>query len=421
MNTPTQAKERLTSNSLREITRRKPNNPTKSTNAGRKARRLKQNESQSLRSHFGKVSLSDLADPKAKPKKRDVVVKNPHKVTRKKGEDVLASKEIGDIRKMTTAHFTYLKVLGQGTYGIVHLVRNKSNHALYALKTLGKRQQIDEQEVDHVINESRILQGIDFPLIVNHHASFQDDDNLHILMEFVQGCDLHAYITETNGFKEPLIKFFAAQIVVILEYLHDQHIVFRDLKPENLLVDVLGFLKLTDFSFAKKLENRHGRTETFCGTPCYVAPEVILQEGHGLCVDWWSLGVLIYEMVTGEPPFNNEGIVELYDDVLTNDVRFDQRFSLPLQSILTELLLKDPRHRLGAAGAAEVRSHPFFNEVNWDGLVEKTVKSPLSIFLIEAVKQGRTVDVEPHTTLVPLTDEEQKLFEGFSSTSDTTL
>lgn len=190
-----------------------------------------------------------------------------------------------------------LGTLGKGCFGRVKLVRHRINRKLYALKILNKRHQIEQQQVQHAVNENNILQMIDHPFIVKHYGSFQDPVNLYILMERVVGAEFYDLLQEVRRFTEDQARFFSAQIVLILENLHNVHkVVYRDLKPENILLDSDGYLKLTDFGFAKIEANS---TFTFCGTPCYIAPEVIYQAGYTNAVDWWSFGVMIYEMLRG--------------------------------------------------------------------------------------------------------------------------
>jgi serine/threonine protein kinase len=280
---------------------------------------------------------------------------------------------------------------------------------LFALKILDKRQQITENEVEHVMNESKLLKRLKFPFVVKHYGSFQDDSRLYILMEYVTGSDLFTYIQEYR-FDNTLVRFFSSQVVMLLEYLHLQDVVFRDLKPENLLIDWRGYLKLTDFSFAKEIPDQ--KTYTFCGTPCYMSPEIILQEGHGKAADWWALGILIYEMITGHPPFDKRDSVELYDDILTTAPNFDDRFSETAQNLVQMLLEKDPDRRLGSKGAQEVKDHPFFDEIDWDSIYTRRTKSPLPSHVIDNPVDRTPLDTGFGDPL-PLTGEEQKLFVGF--------
>eukprot|EP00301_Raphidiophrys_heterophryoidea_P002920 c11346_g2_i2.p1 GENE.c11346_g2_i2~~c11346_g2_i2.p1 ORF type:complete len:423 (+),score=113.47 c11346_g2_i2:699-1967(+) len=398
--------------------------PTSKKSTGRKATRLNIQQSQSIRAQLSVMSLQQLR--LAELNKKDAVsnasgyVRNPYKQSKegsttprqrstKAGYDDESGKI--DSSVLSLADFTVLRTLGHGTYGVVKLVRYKGNNGLFALKILEKRQQIEEEEVDHVMTESKMLKMLKFPFIVKHSGSFQDEWQLYILMEYVTGSDLFAYMQEYR-FNEYTVKFFAAQIILTLEYLHSLNIVFRDLKPENLLVDWKGYLKLTDFSFAKSIRNT--RTSTFCGTPCYIAPEIILQEGHGLCVDWWALGILIFEMIQGHPPFDNENVVELYDAILTvNPVLSNDKFSDDCADLVRGLLTKDPEMRLGAKGPHEVKEHPFFDDFDWDGVMHRTVGSPLPTHMIEAVSAGNNPEPDKPRCGRPLSPEEQKLFEGF--------
>eukprot|EP00298_Acanthocystis_sp_HF-20_P015759 c21254_g1_i3.p1 GENE.c21254_g1_i3~~c21254_g1_i3.p1 ORF type:complete len:232 (+),score=76.00 c21254_g1_i3:549-1244(+) len=228
-------------------------------------------------------------------------------------------------------------------------------------------------------------------------------------MEYVTGSDLFAHMQESK-FNDNTTRFFSAQIVLVIEYLHSQNIVFRDLKPENLLVDWRGYLKLTDFSFSKHIPE--DRTMTFCGSPCYMAPEIVLQEGHGKSVDWWSLGVLIYEMLAGRPTFDDEDVMQLYTSILTKEPEYDPtRFSPDAIALCSELLNKDPEQRLGAKGAQEIKTHPYFESINWEEMLHRKSQSPLTTYLINAaadkIYQGEETQFLNGKTV---TEDDQKLF-----------
>eukprot|EP00299_Pterocystis_sp_00344_P010845 c4952_g1_i2.p1 GENE.c4952_g1_i2~~c4952_g1_i2.p1 ORF type:complete len:806 (+),score=139.01 c4952_g1_i2:73-2490(+) len=303
--------------------------------------------------------------------------------------------------------------LGRGCFGRVKLVRHRATQQLFALKILNKRHQIEQQQVQHAMNENNILQRIDHPFIVKHYGSFQDSNNLYILMERVVGTEFYDLLQEVRHFDEDQTRFFSAQIVLILEHLHRVHkVVYRDLKPENILLDHEGYLKLTDFGFAKI---EPGTTFTFCGTPCYIAPEVIYQAGYTRAVDWWSFGVMVYEMLKGEPPLDNDDLLQLYDDILNTEPQFDSTFSPEARDLICRLLIKDPERRFGICGrgVADVKVHPFFKGIDWEALSQKQIVSPFGG--IDALKQGLDpyFDEEEEPELEPLTTEEQDRFRNF--------
>ena len=187
----------------------------------------------------------------------------------------------------------------------------------------------------------------------------------------------HALETMVEGrFSEQHAQFYAACVVLALECLHSHDVVYRDLKPENVLIDAAGYAKLTDFGLSKEQLCGSQLTNTACGTPEYLAPEVLLRQGHGRAVDWWSLGCLVYEMLVGLPPFYTDMKGEMFRRILQEDPYVPQEVSPLAQHFIRSLLLKDPVRRLGAQGAAEVKNHPWFAQLDWDQLFAKQVSPP---------------------------------------------
>lgn len=230
-------------------------------------------------------------------------------------------------RKLNLSDFHRVRTLGTGTFARVCLVRpanasEADRNAVYALKILRKTEVIKLRQIDHVRHEREILADVSgHPFITNLQASFSDSDFLYLLLDYVPGGELFSYLRKWRRFDEDMAKFYAAEIVLVLEYLHEQQggVAYRDLKPENLLLDEEGHIKLVDFGFAKRLGNNENldddkpvETYTLCGTPEYLAPEVIHNKGHTTAVDWWALGILIYEFLTGYPPFWHQNPIEIY-------------------------------------------------------------------------------------------------------------
>jgi protein kinase A len=230
-------------------------------------------------------------------------------------------------RKLTLADFRRVRTLGTGTFARVVLVRpatgtESDRQNVYALKILRKTEVIKLRQIDHVRHERAILSEVSgHPFITNLLASFSDADFLYLLLDYVPGGELFSYLRKWRRFDEDMARFYAAEIVLVLEYLHEQQggVAYRDLKPENLLLDEEGHIKLVDFGFAKRLGNNSNEkgdnpveTYTLCGTPEYLAPEVIQNKGHTTAVDWWALGILIYEFLTGYPPFWHQNPIEIY-------------------------------------------------------------------------------------------------------------
>lgn len=197
-------------------------------------------------------------------------------------------------------------------------------------------------------------------------------------LDYCPGGEIFTYLRRARRFNEPTTRFYAAEITLTIEYLHDvQGVAYRDLKPENILLDAQGHIKLVDFGFAKQVGDRE--TYTLCGTPDYLAPEVIHNSGHGLAVDWWALGILIYEFLVGQPPFWDPNVMRLYEQIVAGRLHFPQGLSLAARDIITQLCRTNVAQRLGyiSGGAARVKSHPFFDGINWDDLYYRRVPGPI--------------------------------------------
>lgn len=272
--------------------------------------------------------------------------------------------------------FHPIRTVGTGSYGRVILVQHTPTDTPYALKILSKAKVVKKKQVEHALNERKILQAVSFPFIVQMPSSFKDNANLYMVLEYVKGGEIFSHLRRLHKFSESLSQFYASQIVLILEYLHNLGIVYRDLKPENLLIDAHGYIKLTDFGFAKKLKG--SRTYTLCGTPEYLAPEVILCKGYTMAVDWWSLGVLIYEMTVGAPPFYADQPIEIYEKIVAGKVSYPGHISPGLRHLLANLLQVDLTTRFGNMknGCNDVKRHPWFSSIDWMAIFERQVHPP---------------------------------------------
>jgi len=256
-------------------------------------------------------------------------------------------------------------------------VRKKDDNKIYAMKVLRKEAIIARKQVTHTKQEKTILQKIQHPFIVKLHFAFQTKDKLYMILDFINGGELFYHLKKEGRFPENRVKFYAAEIVCAMDHLHSLGIVYRDLKPENILLDSDGHVTITDFGLSKEVKPNEG-THTFCGTPEYLAPEVLKGLGHGTAVDWWSLGTLIYEMLTGLPPFYSQNINIMYQKILNGELRFPSYVSAEAKSLLEGLLTREVDKRLGSGpeGGKAIKNHPFFKDLDFDKLEKREIEAP---------------------------------------------
>lgn len=272
--------------------------------------------------------------------------------------------------------FELVRPLGTGTFGRVYLARYRAVIKYFALKKLRKVDVYRLKQADHVQNERTLLSRLNHPFIIRLYAAMQDERHLYMLMEYAPGGELFQYLRQAGRLSLDSARFYTAEIVLALEYLHAFGVTYRDLKPENLLLDAEGHLKLADFGFAKVVPDL---TYTLCGTPEYLAPEIILGHGYGRSVDWWALGILLFEMLTGNPPFNGDTPTAVYERTLKGRVTYPAGLSAITVDLLSGLLTLDVTKRLGCSerGAASVREHLFFRGVDWSLIANRAYKPPI--------------------------------------------
>jgi len=280
------------------------------------------------------------------------------------------------IPKSSLEDFTLLKVVGKGSFGKVLQVRNRNTGKIYAMKQLKKEHIIKRNQVEHTKTERFVLQHLRHHFIVGLRFAFQTDKKLYLILDYCPGGELFFHLGKAGRFTEGRARFYCSEIVLALEYLHSRDVVYRDLKPENVLLDEDGHVKLTDFGLSKTNVKGNQSTHSFCGTPEYLAPEILRRAGHGKAADWWSLGALLYEMLTGMPPFYSRDRDRLFDKILHSDLRFPNYFSKNSRAILKELMDRNPRKRLGSKDASDVKKHVFFNGVDWVKLARVEVEPP---------------------------------------------
>uniref|UniRef100_A0A8D0CQY6 protein kinase C n=1 Tax=Sander lucioperca TaxID=283035 RepID=A0A8D0CQY6_SANLU len=310
-------------------------------------------------------------------------------------------------------------------YGSVLLAEYKKSGKLYAIKALKKGDIVTRDEVDSLMCEKRIFEVINtsqHPFLVNLYGCFQTADHVCFVMAYSPGGDLMTHI-HTSVFTEKQAWFYSSCVLLGLEFLHQNKIVYRDLKLDNLLMDADGFVRIADFGLCKEGMGHGDRTTTFCGTPEFLAPEVLTDNNYTRSVDWWGLGVLIYEMLVGESPFPGDDEEEVFDSIVNNDVRYPRFLSPESMSLIQKLLQKTPEMRLGAGeeDASEIKRHKFFQGMDWGALLAKKMKPPF-LPVVRALKDVSNFDEEftrlkpvltlPRTPCI-LTAEQQEIFADF--------
>ena len=300
--------------------------------------------------------------------------------------------------------FELLKVIGKGSFGKVMQVRKRDTSRIYALKTIRKAHIVSRSEVTHTLAERTVLAQVNNPFIVPLKFSFQSPDKLYLVLAFINGGELFHHLQREGRFNEERSRFYAAELLCALEHLHGFNVVYRDLKPENILLDYTGHIALCDFGLCKLNMGDQETTNTFCGTPEYLSPELLLGQGYTKAVDWWTLGVLLYEMLTGLPPFYSEDVNEMYRKILQDPLRFGDEVSPDARHLLTLLLNRDPAQRLGSGpnGAADIKAHPFFaKHVDFKRLLAKKVQPPFKPSVASAID---TSNFDPEFTNEPPMD-----------------
>jgi len=274
-------------------------------------------------------------------------------------------------------NYQQIALLGAGSFGKVVLVRNVASNRYYAAKEMLKEKIVHKRQILHVYNEKRVLNSIRFPFLINLEFSSKDNDNLYLGLPICHGGDLFTHHRRSSRFSEKDARFYACQILLGLEYLHAAKVIYRDLKPENILIDRTGYIKMADFGFAKKIK---GRTYTLCGTPEYLAPEVIKMRPYGTSADWWAFGIILYEMVEGCTPFSgySYNLITMYSKICECEFIMPNHFSFNLSSLVDNLLCLDVTRRFGVVGngASDVKNHEWFRGIDWFALLNNEVEPP---------------------------------------------
>ncbi|TPX14053.1 uncharacterized protein E0L32_000447 [Thyridium curvatum] len=336
--------------------------------------------------------------------------------------------DAGTGQRIGLDHFNFLAVLGKGNFGKVMLAETKRTRKLYAIKVLKKEFIIENDEVESIRSEKRVFLIANqerHPFLTNLHACFQTETRVYFVMEYVSGGDLMLHI-QRGQFGTKRAQFYAAEVCLALKYFHENGVIYRDLKLDNILLTLDGHIKIADYGLCKEDMWYASTTSTFCGTPEFMAPEILLDKKYGRAVDWWAFGVLIYQMLLQQSPFRGEDEDEIYDAILADEPLYPIHMPRDSVSILQKLLTREPDQRLGSGptDAQEIMSQPFFRNINWDDIYHKRVQPPF-LPTIKSETDTSNFDSE-FTSVTPvltpvqsvLSQAMQEEFRGFSYTAD---
>lgn len=339
------------------------------------------------------------------------------------------SKSVSQPTKLNTkaslTDFQVIRNIGQGTYGKVKLVKSVNDGQLYAMKSMDKQMLINYDQVEQSKAERNILIKTVHPFLVGAHFTFQNEDKIFMILDYVPGGELFQRLKEEGKFNEPRAQLYAAEILLGLGYLHSLGFIYRDLKPENILVDAEGHLRITDFGLVKQnMDTSESTTSTFCGTPEYIAPEMLQGKAYSKAVDWWSFGILVFELLRGLPPFYDQNTNKMYRKILHEEIEFPAFFSANARNLISRLLDRNPQTRLGAGpdDVEEIKRQPFFAGMDWDAVLAKRIhpqwvpniasETDTSNFDPEFTEATPAVSVTQGPALSP---NSQSAFDGFTS------
>ena len=285
---------------------------------------------------------------------------------------------------LTFNSFQILDVLGSGTFGKVFkaTLKHSSDDKIYAMKVINKRYLIRNNQLKYAITECNVLKQTDSPFIVTLHFAFQTMENLYMILDYCPGGDLGFHLM-SRLFEENEAKFYIGELILAIEHLHNLDIIYRDLKPENILIDSENHIKLADFGLAKERIAQGELTQSFCGSPAYLSPEMVQRKGVGKSADIYGIGAVLYEMISGTPPFFSNEIEKLYQNIKKSKLVLHNYFSDELKDLLKKLLCRDPKKRIGIYNKSEIKSHPFFKDLDWEKLGRKEITPPLNLVQVK--------------------------------------
>ncbi|CAK81344.1 unnamed protein product (macronuclear) [Paramecium tetraurelia] len=333
--------------------------------------------------------------------------------------NITDKKEFSESQNLSVNNFEFIEVLGKGGFGKVWKVKRRKNKSYFALKMMSKAKIIGKKSVTSVMNERALLCQLRHPSLINLVGAFQDRENLYLVMDLLSGGDLRYHIGKNKKFSEAETKFFCACIIIALEYLHSQGIIHRDLKPENLVFDSEGYLRLTDLGIARIW--RPDNSADTSGTPGYMAPEVLCRQNHGIAVDYFALGVIVYECMMGRRPYVGRSRQEIRDNVLAKQVQIKKNevpttWSLEAADFANQLIQRKPAQRLGSDNPEAVKNHKWFDGFEWNKLLNRQLQPPYLPHNYSS-SDGSTKDTEQDTkenNIMLRRNSIQAQFEGYS-------
>ena len=273
--------------------------------------------------------------------------------------------------KISIGKFKQLKVIGKGAFGKVFLVQKENTNEYYAMKRLKKSELKNKKQKEHILNERDTLIKLNHPFIVKLYYAFQDENNLYFITEFMQGGQLFTYLKNNAQLKTKQAKFYLSEILLGLEYIHKNNIIYRDLKPENILIDKNGHIKLSDFGLSKILNENNDITYTFCGTSYYQAPEINLGKGYDRMCDFWSFGIIMFEMICGYKPFDINEKKKVIIDYNNLTISFIDDIKDSSKDLIKKLLVVNPKERIGFNSIDDIKNHDFFKNVDFNKVLSK--------------------------------------------------
>ena len=329
----------------------------------------------------GKNINKEININKEKKETKDYEIKINDEVIQRNRNSIIKANDIDEKNNLIINYnsFEILELIGGGSFGKVFKVKLKGTDKIFAMKVLNKSYLIKKKLLRYAITECNVLKQSNCPFIIKLHYSFQTPENLYMILDYCPIGDL-SYQIQLNLFEEDEAKFYIAELILAIEYLHQHDIIYRDLKPENILIDADGHVKLADFGLAKENVSTNVPNKTFCGSPQYLSPEMISKEGTTKASDIYGIGAILFELISGAPPFFSQDENLMYKNISENKLMFPEFFSEELKDLLKKMLHKDPKKRIGIENdKSDLKNHEFFRDINWDDIMKKKIKPPVEM------------------------------------------